>query len=33
VGFESGGERHIGTIECHVTSSPPHSQGDNGGGA
>jgi hypothetical protein len=27
-GFESGGESHIGTLECHVTSSPPHSQGD-----
>ncbi len=27
-GFESGGERHIGTLEYHVTSSPPHSQGE-----
>jgi hypothetical protein len=27
-GFESGSESHMSTIECHVTSSSPHSQGD-----
>ncbi len=27
-GFKSGSEHHIGTIECHVVSSSPHSQGE-----
>jgi hypothetical protein len=26
-GFESGGESHMSTLECHVVSNPPHSQG------